>query len=354
MLPVTLKEIAQSLGVSTMTVSRAVRGVGRISPATQARILLQARTMGYHANPIARSLRRSGQPSRQRIGLNLALVIFGNSERFRPAEEEAAARGHSLGIFNTSTWPSLAALRRSWKAQGIDGIFIHSHGPPNDKVAEEVLSNTDWLPLSVIKLGNGCPELEVNRVRTSVFTQAMTSFERVVSAGYERIAFLCHASSSPGDDDMRLGAILAAEAKAPKRKLGLTHWSIENQKHPLWEYLCSKKSRRKLDKLMHDFRPDAVIGFGSIIHSWLLHCGYRIPEDFGFASIVVNPNQFGEIAGTIEDFFGGEFVAALEMIEDQLSRGERGIPALVREHTIPVQWIPGPSLPVKTDPNLPA
>ena len=54
--PVSIKDLATAAGVSHSTVSRAIRGAGRVSAATRARILTLAREMGYYPNEAARSL----------------------------------------------------------------------------------------------------------------------------------------------------------------------------------------------------------------------------------------------------------------------------------------------------------
>lgn len=55
----TLKTIAELVGVSYATVSRAINGHGRIAPATMARILKLVEELGYRPNASARDLHRS-------------------------------------------------------------------------------------------------------------------------------------------------------------------------------------------------------------------------------------------------------------------------------------------------------
>ena len=54
--PVSIKDLAAAAGVSHSTVSRAIRGTGRVNANTRARILTLARDMGYYPNEAARSL----------------------------------------------------------------------------------------------------------------------------------------------------------------------------------------------------------------------------------------------------------------------------------------------------------
>src|SRR5437868_14504293 len=55
-MPTTLADIARELGVSKMTVSRAINNHPEISPETRARILEAAQRMNYRPNQFARAL----------------------------------------------------------------------------------------------------------------------------------------------------------------------------------------------------------------------------------------------------------------------------------------------------------
>jgi len=57
-MPVTLQDIANRLGVSVATVSRALDGYDDVAPATRQRVLQAAREMGYRPNVIARMLQK--------------------------------------------------------------------------------------------------------------------------------------------------------------------------------------------------------------------------------------------------------------------------------------------------------
>lgn len=54
---ITIKDIAKTLGLSTSTVSRALRDSYEISPETKLKVLEYAREMNYRPNPIALSLK---------------------------------------------------------------------------------------------------------------------------------------------------------------------------------------------------------------------------------------------------------------------------------------------------------
>src|SRR5438876_5939275 len=54
----TIKEFAQAIGVSTTTVSRAMHGKGRLSPATRRMVLERMKELGYTPNLNAQRLSR--------------------------------------------------------------------------------------------------------------------------------------------------------------------------------------------------------------------------------------------------------------------------------------------------------
>jgi hypothetical protein len=307
--------------------------------------------MGYRGNLLARSLRNAGRSRHSIAGLNLGLVVLGgqpreNDKSSMAIKTHAQAMGHRLDTFYTAEWRSVTALQRVWHARGIAGIFINTHGYEPGLVADGLLLLGDWSRYAVIKLGNGLPQLALNRVRSSVFTQMMTTFENVVAHGYRRILFIFHSSTSPTDDQMRLGAILVAQTQAAVRGVCVEYWNLGAEGRD-WGTLDSGANRKECFTRLGSFSPDAVIGFGHVVFLWLVHLGFAPPHSFAYASPVVMRDQAGWIAGTLDDVASGEFDVGLSMLVDLLARGQRGAPSLVQEHTVPVQWISGRTLPAR-------
>jgi LacI family transcriptional regulator len=110
---VRLKDIARRLGISVGTVDRALHGKPDISPATRARVLAVAETLGYRPNLAARYL-QSGRPARISIHLPDCGSLFWQTLRDGICEA-AAPFAPALGLeFRTHTgrWdPRVAAQR---------------------------------------------------------------------------------------------------------------------------------------------------------------------------------------------------------------------------------------------------
>jgi LacI family transcriptional regulator len=97
--PVTMRDVADLVGVSKQTVSAVLNGKPGISAETQARILQAVNTLGYRLDNVASSLRTG----RTRI---IALVVSDISSPFIgrlavAVEEYASAAGYSLVLHNT-------------------------------------------------------------------------------------------------------------------------------------------------------------------------------------------------------------------------------------------------------------
>ena len=128
----TIKDVAAKVGVSPMTVSRAINGRGGIRPETRVAVMAAIDALAYQPNAAARSLVPSAE---LRIG-----VIYSNpsaafmSEFLTGAFEEAASRGARLVILRAPKGknPSPKSLK-NFIASGLSGVLLTP--PLGDSVA---------------------------------------------------------------------------------------------------------------------------------------------------------------------------------------------------------------------------
>ena len=97
--PITMKDIAQALGVSVATVSRALNDSPRISAERKEAIKAYAREHNFAPNMIAESLRHSRVHPIHIIGVIVPQINhFYFSSILSGIEEEASARGYQLMV----------------------------------------------------------------------------------------------------------------------------------------------------------------------------------------------------------------------------------------------------------------
>lgn len=125
---VTMADIAKSLNVSVVTVSKALRDKGKISAATRKRVLQRAKQMNYQTNWIARSL-----VTRRTFTVGLLLPDFTHpffAEVAKAVAEAVRPQGYHVVI---SYFEEDAALERqeaeSLVARQVDGLIVASAQP---------------------------------------------------------------------------------------------------------------------------------------------------------------------------------------------------------------------------------
>lgn len=146
----TLKELADQLGLSVPTVSRALNGYADVSEATRLRVARAAEAMGYRPNPIARQLRTQRTDT-------IGLIIPG-------------ARGQFADPFFLSFLDGIGtALRES----GLD--LLVTSAPPGP---EEMETYRRWV--------------EGRRVDGFIIGRTRVQDERVTYLSEAGIPFVCH------------------------------------------------------------------------------------------------------------------------------------------------------------------
>jgi 3-dehydroquinate dehydratase II len=160
-----IQDVAAAAGVSTATVSRALRGLPRVSQSTRQRIEAAAASLGYVASSAASELARGRPPSRGTIVVvNGPLTGSGNPDERRapsPAEIEqlvqsvASAHGFRVCIKSCDEVAMLDAVRTA--AVSAVGIVINTGG--FSSVSSELHSAlaSALIPAVEIQIDSTCP-----------------------------------------------------------------------------------------------------------------------------------------------------------------------------------------------------
>jgi LacI family repressor for deo operon, udp, cdd, tsx, nupC, and nupG len=178
-----IDDVARLAGVSTATVSRALRGLPVVSPETRDRVLSAAAALGYVASPSASRLAggRSGS-----VGVVVPRVTrWFFATLVDAAEEVLRSSGHDVLLFNLGG--QLAATRHLFQGSGlhkrVDALMLASvpRTPEDDAVV-------DQLGLPVVVVGSRRPGW--GSVRIDDVAAARTATEHLIALGHRRIAHL--------------------------------------------------------------------------------------------------------------------------------------------------------------------
>ncbi|MCZ3374642.1 LacI family transcriptional regulator [Rhizobium sp. ERR 922] len=121
--PTSIREIATKLGVSTATVSNALRGTGRVSSALAEQIRLEADRLGYVPDHAARALRTGKSNTVGLLVPNIGQPLF---PAFAQAIERAAKRrGLAVLIGDSQGDPQQQEFEiRTMIARGVDALIV--------------------------------------------------------------------------------------------------------------------------------------------------------------------------------------------------------------------------------------
>lgn len=115
---VTIKTIAQEVGVTHGTVSRALKGDPRVNPDTARRILEAAEKLGYVRSRVAQGLRTSRSYTLGIVLANLSDPFF--SEVMQGVHDTVAAAGFHLMVASAEAENPLPGFLQ----QRVDGLFL--------------------------------------------------------------------------------------------------------------------------------------------------------------------------------------------------------------------------------------
>jgi DNA-binding LacI/PurR family transcriptional regulator len=244
---VTLKQIAKELGISAMTVSRALNNRSNVNEKTREKILKKARSMGYTPNHVAKSLL-------SKKTYTIGIVIPEISHTFfaqvvRGIEEVTYEMNYQLILTNSAedSKKERKALE-TLRAQRVDGILISCSVESNDfSYYKEVIDS--GMPLVFF---DRCIEgLGASTVSVNDKTGARQITQHMIDHGYKKIACLRGPEIAIGKE--RLAGYIEAlhDNDIPVHE----KWIVESGFQETGGYAAMKK----LLELPPDERPRAVV-----------------------------------------------------------------------------------------------
>ena len=184
--PVNLKQLAHQLGVSSSTVSRALRDSYEISPATRERVKQLARQVNYQPNPIASNLRSHVSKT---IGVVLPQV---DNHFFASAidgiEKVAQAQGYHVLIYLTHDRAEQEKTVAGFLGQGrVDGILVALASGTRGVGHLEKLRQQG---IPIVQFDRVSRLLDTATVTTDDYGSAYQATEHLLRAGCRTIAHL--------------------------------------------------------------------------------------------------------------------------------------------------------------------
>lgn len=318
--PVTIKDIANRIGVSAQSVSMAVNGTGRLSPKMRAHILEIVREMNYVPNAAARSL-----TSHKSYLLGVAVPYLSRSffSHILAGIEETAQEGRfALLAGNSEGGPDVEKRAVNLMLlHKVDGIITLP-----EPTLLDFYRGIERSGIPVIQIMQHIPELNRHYIEVDNLRGARQAVEHLLQAGHRKIGLLAHGSDIP-TARLRIegyfAAMKAAEIPAP-----YAHVDVK------LDIDAAEKAATKLfaehPELTALFCTSDYAALGAMRAA--AKAGRRIPEelsvigfdDMDFASLQVE-KQLSSVAQPKEEI--GRAAAAMML---QILRGEPVEPLLLQ------------------------
>ena len=181
---VTIKDIAKALGLSTSTVSRALRDSYEISPETKKLVLEYAEKINYQPNPIALSLKERRSHSIGVIVCEIANSFF--SQTINGIESIAYNNGYNVIIAQSRESFEREVLNLQYlTSRSIDGLIISVSTETEDFSYFKEM-NEKGLP--IVFFDRIVDEIKTHKVIVDNFKGAYDATTHLIKNGFRKIA----------------------------------------------------------------------------------------------------------------------------------------------------------------------
>ncbi|PPA69871.1 LacI family DNA-binding transcriptional regulator [Jeotgalibacillus proteolyticus] len=189
----TIKDVARLAGVAISTVSYALNGSEKISPATREKVIGAARQLNYQKNGFASDLKRTKTNTIALILSDLAGPYY--SELTKGVQEVSVANGYDLIACSSKGGP-LSTATKFLKEKRVDGAIILAHN-----ISDEVIVESARQGFPIIVLDRHLENEFVIQVEVDNFQGGFVATEHLIEKGLKDIAFI---SGPPRSHDSKM------------------------------------------------------------------------------------------------------------------------------------------------------
>lgn len=190
-LPITMKDIAQALGVSVATVSRALKDNPRISKEQREKIQAYAREHHFYPNVIAESLRNSRVKPLKIIGVIVPqLSHFYFSSILSGIEEEATTHGYRIMVAQSNErYEREVRICQDFYKNRVCGVIVSQ---AKETVKYEHFKKLIDHHMPLVFYDRICTGINCSRVVVDDYMGAYNAVTHLINTGCRRIA--CYSS----------------------------------------------------------------------------------------------------------------------------------------------------------------
>ena len=338
---VAIKDVAAAAGVSSATVSLALRNDPRIAASTTGKVRKAAEELGYVPDPHLSQLMGYLQKGKAHgEGSVIALLTDFPEKELRAhaylsqtvagIEERCATLGYRVDVFSVGRGYSLKRIHQILDARGVFGLIVL---PFRERLFS--LDAFDFSRLSAVAVGYGLESPLLHRAASQQTLAAMRVAGTVLERGYRRVGMVISPEIDVRTQHRYLAGFLG-------RTAAVVNGESAGSVPPL---LVEKLEPDELKEWLDHYKADALVSSHREVPEGLDALRIRPGKDIGLAMI----DYPGERPlARMQVPYRSVGKAAVNLVHGMLAIHERGLPAEPSVLTVPGLWVDGPSLPQRT------
>ncbi|HPG12108.1 MAG TPA: LacI family DNA-binding transcriptional regulator [Chitinophagaceae bacterium] len=272
---VTIKDIAKALGLSTSTVSRALRDSYEISPETKKLVQDYAEKINYRPNPIALSLKERRSRSIGVLVCEIANSFF--SQVINGIESVANENGYTIIISQSRESADKELLNLQYlTSRSIDGLIVSVSTETKDFSFLKELSERGF---PIVFFDRIVDEINTHKVIVDNYKGAYDATSHLINSGYRRIA----AISNPESLSITKERLAGYTAALQENGLEVDSSMIKFCQHG---GMIVKEVESAMEELLKgEMKPDAILTTADKLTTGCLRIlrakGIQVPGDMG-------------------------------------------------------------------------
>jgi len=280
---ITIKDIGKALGLSTSTVSRALRGSHEISAETKKMVVEYAEQFNYRPNPIALSLKERRSRSIGVVVCEIANNFF--SQAINGIESVAYNRGYHVIISQShESYDREIVNVEHLASRSVDGLLV-SLSAETEQV--EHFKNLHDKGFPIVFFDRITNAIDTHKVVADNYLGAYNATKHLIDAGYKKIAHV----SSAAHLSISIERLEGYKAALKDNDIAYNESFIKNCNHGGMIYKELEDSVKNLLKLKD--KPTAIFSAGDkLTVSCLLALNklkIKVPDDMALVGFSNSP-----------------------------------------------------------------
>jgi len=298
-----MRDVAERLGVSIMTVSRALRNAPNIAPKTRETIIEEAKRLNFQPDPALGVLNayRHGRRDRKTHDQMAFVTNFPQANGWKKIPtfaryfEGASRRAAQLGYTVEPFWvgdPAMTQRRASQilRDRGIRGLLVGPLFKGNTSLSLE----WDWF--STVALGRSLISPKLTTVSTNHFQGLLTACDAMLERGYRRIGFAITQYEDERTQSALRAAFLLVQSQRSEANVPI--------------YFANDFSSASITRWAKTHRPEVLLSSEPYHHELLPP---KVRAKMGFVHLNIDPSSTGAGIDQSHDLVGEQAAALLHL-----------------------------------------